>query len=190
MTPHGVSHSPACVELSRHSQGGNAVAGGAAVVETSRQPWCGPGWWRCAISALVPPLCPIESCREMSTGAEAVPGSGGRGRIASLCEVPRQRRVCRCPSCAGPGSCGCAEIFIPGNDIPCTISGTQCLPTRRGAADQPERLPWILPRIRISSLARPADVRRPMSRPRSCDCSTWRLRFRLALGWCWRGGGW
>ena len=190
MIPRGVSHSLLpCRDISTLI-GEARLSEGAIVVDLSRQHRCGAGWRRRAISAPLPSRIPLELCREISTEAEAAPGSGD-GRMARLCGVLRQRRVCRCAlSCVGPGSRACAEIYIPGNDIPCTISGTQCLATRRGAADQPERSPWILPRNRSFSLAPPTDVRRPPRRPRSCDCSTRRRRFRLATGWCWRDGGW
>ena len=189
--PSRLCHTPSsCVEITRHPPGEAQLSEGAIVVELFRQYRCGAGWRRRAISAQLPPRVPPGLCREISTEAEAASGYGG-GRIARLREVPRQRRVCPCAlSCAGPGSCPRAEIYIPGNDIPCTISGTQCLATRRGAADQPERSPWILPRSRSFSLATPTDVRRPLRRPRSCDCSIRRLWFLPALGWCWRGGGW
>ena len=162
-----------------------------AVVESSRQHRCGAGRWLRAVSARVQPLSLLELCRELSTELEASPGFGGRGRSVRPCETPRQRRLLRCVLCATGQSRGSlADDLLPRNETACTISGTQCMPTQTGAADQPERLPWILSRSHSFSLALSADVRRPLGRPSSFNCSIRRLRFRSALGWCWRGGGW
>lgn len=184
-------HTPSLdVEISRHRQGVWAQLSEEVVIELSRQHRCGPGLWRHAITAPVPPSSLPEPCREISTVVGAAPGLGRPTSHASV-NPPRQRRVLRCVvSSAGLERHRPASAELSSSHTACTISGTQCFPWLPGAADQPERLPWILPRIRSSSLAPLADLRRPMRRPRSCDCSTRRLRFRPMLGWCWRGGGW